>query len=378
MKKSILSKLLKKTRETRGKIGYLEKTSDTLPVKPLSSNALCDHDGIYRFDSKKFNKNLSSKYLEATRPISKCVVCNGKTFKKFLRKNIRKQEEIFEKHIELSQELIQCTNCGLIMVKNILHTDFYFEFINSFYQNGYYPKSDVEIQSIESIYQGKLNFFKRLLKDLQVPLGSRVLEVSSFYGVAINDLSKDFDVYGIEVENLPAHFSVNHYPSLKDRVINDLFENCLSDLSDLCPFQVVFFTMSFRQISEPQKALEILKKIIPEGGLIIIYEGAIADFIFYNYETPNAISLSFSHNKSFYYGIDNMTYLFAKYGFKRISCGFIGKNPAEAGDQSYLIFRSESCKANPNDLKKSLNKMTEVVDFYQLHNIDKIDTKIQN
>lgn len=299
----------------------------------LSAHALIDAQG--RYDGDGFDDRLKATYVPQVVTVESCPVCSHRNFSSLqLPRQLRVQEGIFLKIEGISQDLWRCENCGLVLSRRILPPDFYFEYLNTSYQNATYPDTQTWVADIEAHYRAKHRF---IWSNFDRAPSGKILEISSFWGTGLDDLSAYCDVYGLEAETAAAKFSVDRYSRLNGRIINDVLENRLDQLVAIGPFDTVLLSYAFRQIAHPLIVLDGLRKMVKLGGLLIMAEGVWSDFIFH--EPPEAVRLHFSHNKNFYYNSLNLCHLLASFGFAMHHRAFRGRDPQVQFDQSLVAFR---------------------------------------
>jgi SAM-dependent methyltransferase len=318
-------------------------------------------------NTKKFLQKIKEKFY-LPQITSNCPVCDSSEFSKFEQKrNLRSSETIFIEFEYLRQDLYICKSCGLVQVINILPPDFCYEYINTYYNMPDAPKNLEQINHVEENHNSWYKFFSEYVERDKGGGKQKILEVSSHYGTTLNALSKRHDCYGVEAEYKAATFSVSHYPILRKRIINDVVENCKDSLISLGRFDTVIFSCCFRQISNPIAVLDILSKIMKPGGYVIITEVVLSNYIFL--ESPQNVNKHFSHNKSFYYNINNLSYLLSKYGFVYVSSIFNSKGAHKDYDMSAAVFCFNAEQSNTaedsNDLIKSSKILTdEIINYF--------------
>lgn len=297
----------------------------------LASNRFVDIEGRYSADG--FEHRLHAEYIPKVAVVSECPVCgHGHFIRLAYPPNFRAQETIFLQHEKTSQFLWMCDRCGLIQVRNVMPPDFYFEYINSEYANASYPRSAEDIARNESFYRIKHRFAWRHVR----PSG-RVLEVSSFWGTGLHDLASTCDVYGLEAENAAARFSIDYYPTLRGRIVNDVLENGLDELRKVGPFDHVLFSYTFRQIAHPLPVLNWLRDAVVPGGYVLIAEGPYDDLIFW--ELPKVAATHFFQNKAYYYNLFNLDLLMGGHGFHLVRSDAQFRDQSIPFDQSIAIFQ---------------------------------------
>lgn len=318
----------------------------------LAANPLVQTNGLYIHDPEAFSQRLHDTYIPGTRTLSSCPCCEGTDFTPLdYPENYRPQEGIFLSDECLSQKLSMCSKCGLILSRRIMPPDFYFEYINSSYDNFHIQEQD-DVTPVETFYREKHRFVKDLAWEyLPKAKGRpRLLEVSSFVGTGLSDLAKEWDVCGLEAENAAALFSIRHYPAaLKGRIINDVLENAIAPdlgvLNQCAPFDAILFMYAFRQIAYPENVVRWLKHAVKPGGIVVIAEGVMSDFIFS--ESNKAAALHFYANKSCYYNLLNLNALLGRHGFTFLKSDFLAGGPlGRSYDQSAAVFRYDKASTS--------------------------------
>lgn len=157
---------------------------------------------INQSDLIKDFKNLRKKYSNMVKQVEKCPICNNKYFNIEFRDLIRLKN--LELYILVDDSYISCNRCGLIMRDKIWPSSYYKEYINKFY--------DVIPYTIPTYSYDKANIRLDILNKLSLSFNT-ILEVSSFDGVTLNILKKNFnaDVYGIEPTEIAVQTSIREF-----------------------------------------------------------------------------------------------------------------------------------------------------------------------
>lgn len=251
---------------------------------------------------------LREKHIQHAALQTKCPICGSEDLHKAFRDIVRlKNAEVYA----LSEDwFISCNTCGLIM-KEILYPDAYYnEYLNKFYT--------VDAVKIEPYSYSKANTRLNILFSLQKPF-KNILEVSSFDGVTLSLLQDKYaaTVVGIEPTSSAVKTSVREFPSLENKIVNDVFEKALEYPLTHATFDLVLFSHCFRHFNDPLKALDILNQITKEGSIVLIDEGACLETLFIS-ATKEQIQREMFQQKAFYYSKHNLEYLLSKFGFKLI------------------------------------------------------------
>lgn len=293
---------------------------------------------------------------------TRCAACNSEDFKPFdAQRAFRPQEALFLEFSHLKQDLFICKCCGLIQVRTILPADFYYEYINTYYNQPTIPQTPEALKHMENVHYFKHAFTADYMGQKK---REKILEISSYMGLGLAELSKTHDCYGVEPEYNAALFSVSQYPQLQNRIINDVVENCSDALLPLAPFDTILLSCCFRQISHPTEVLETLSKIITPGGLLIITEVVLSDYIFL--ESPQNVAKHFSHNKACYYNTKNLTYLLNRFGFSFETTLFQGQGPDKPCDLSAIVFRFDGKRHDNSELLERSSKLTgTILDYFE-------------
>lgn len=271
-------------------------------------------------------------YIERRQLVESCPACDHASFVALDYPENRQPNSAIFRARAVDQRLWMCDRCGLIQVRNILPPDFYFDYLNS--NAGYgvpgYPPSDHSKMVDEKKYVWTDRFLPRAWKR------PKLLEVSSAFGIELNEWSREFDVTGVEPAHLSSKWSIETFPKLRGRIINDVLENAYPNLS--VPFDAIVFMSAFRQVAHQHQMLRWLETAIRPGGYLIICEGTFSDFIFAE-GAANATAKHFYHNKAAYYHTGNLRVALARRGFEFIESSFLSAAPDRPFDQSLAVFR---------------------------------------
>lgn len=344
---------------------------NTLGIDPehwfLAQNRIATTRGCYIFNDHDFRARLPGYIRLATRR-TRCPACQAADFSELdYPAYFRPQERIFESVKKINQRLCLCSSCGLLFSQNVLSPDFCFDYLNHHYENSFFPINH-QVPQAESLGMEKFKFYRRFLEDYAPAKNKkpRLLEISSYYGTGIAELADRYDVYGLEAENAAAVFSVVRYPQLRGRIINDVLENALSKLQDIGPFDVIIFGYSFRQVSNIEIVLKIIRNLVTDSGCIILGEGVWSNFIMA--EPPEAAGAHYYQNKACYFNFENLSYALEANRFRWETCAFQGRSSKCPFDQSAAVFLADdSVIPDPERLARGRHLSDLVLQHFRHH-----------
>lgn len=285
--------------------------------------------------SRENYNNLKKLYKGREKNTVECPVCKSMNFEKFHRQIIRYNTDYW---IE-DDSLLQCARCGTIQSETIYPPGFYFDFINEFY--GVNPGSVGIGSRIKSVHRQNFLIAATFEKPFKI---NTLLEISSFDGATLDQLTKCFecDGYGVEPTATAVDLACTEYPHLADRMITAVFEDSAERLKGL-KFELIIAAHAFRQIAHPVKALDIIESVISDDGYLMIDEGCfLEDMLTY----PNSeLAYSLFQQKNYYYSQTSLIYFLARRGFEFIANGCFHSAPGGQWLRRYstLVFRR-----NPN------------------------------
>jgi len=249
---------------------------------------------------------LQAEYRDGTRMIDVCPVCESSDISVF-HPNIHRATH--PNFYIAEDNLVWCDHCGTIMTDRIFPPDYYFRYLNEFYDvnpPGIYPESYI-----------RPLIRKKYLEDTLLKYADKprsILEVSSFEGTTLDTLS-DFgcEVFGVEPTTSAHVLAVKSFPRFSHRLVNRVFEDCAGDLQDET-FDLIIFSQSFRQIADPIKSLQIVDDLISEGGFLLIDEGS---FLEHMLTCPfSELPYNLFTEKNYYYSQTGLLHLLHRFGFE--------------------------------------------------------------
>lgn len=284
-------------------------------------------------------KNFFAKYLNKYVVLAKCILCGSADLSKITNQyrafhfsdftDLDKVTRQYFNNIKFQlndEALLFCHKCGLIFSNYNYCYQFYFDYMQL--DDASDPSSYSEdLLSIDKYYAIKKynNRIKILNKKkfFNSQPAKKFLEISSYRSWGINELYKNFDVYGIEPHKESIRFSNIKFPHLKEKITNNLFELEEENFnSKKIKFDIVLFSMCFRHMQDPYKSLKILDNITSYKSLVIIDESEFLDKIGIKInsqkDTIKNYLHQFQHGKKFYYSTIHIKSLMAEYSFKLI------------------------------------------------------------
>lgn len=254
---------------------------------------------------------LEEFYESSASPNNTCVVCDGKEFTHFQRQLARCKSMHFQ---FTSTNYQSCDKCGTIMVDKTYPPEFYFQFINNFY----------DVESFDIIPGSYIKPLVRnaFISTVTSPSNFRptsILEISSYDGATMDYFKREYDaeVYGVEPTTLTLQAAQRNFPFMADTMYNCLLECSADDLAGK-KFDLIISSMAFRQNAHPLESLKIIEEIITDDGYMYIDEGNFLDDCFASFSSYE-YGAALNQCKNFYYTLNSIIYLFEKHGFEYIA-----------------------------------------------------------
>ena len=222
--------------------------------------------------------------------------------------------------VEDKKKLVSCNRCGSVRRSVIYPAEFYFDYLNLFY--------DVVPTGIQNdmIHKAQLRgqFLQSMLDENPTPTSS-ILEISSYDGVTLAYLREIFksehygelqypSLLGIEPTVGAVEFAKQQFPFLKNDLIADLAEQV--DYSNLeRTFDIVVASYALRMVTDPETLIKNLKSNVRDGGVVLIHEGSLINTI------PSLLEehqnyRQFSQQKIIYPTSHSLKFLFERCGFR--------------------------------------------------------------
>ena len=199
-----------------------------------------------------------------------------------------------------------------------------------------------------------------------------LIEISSFDGSFLSEFAKHNPkveyATGVEPSSKIYEFCKSFY---KDNRIK--FINCLSEQFKVTPGQTYDFacsSMAFSQCAYPLKTLEIYSKIIKPGGYLYLDEGSFLENML-NFEKEELYWYIFQGQKNYFYSINTIQYIFAKYGFELIAKNSLHfkTRPSWVHRYSGILFQKSDSFIDKKDIELS-GKILSLLKVHKLHDIN--------
>ncbi len=145
-----------------------------------------------------------------------------------------------------------CNNCGLYYKSNIAEETTL---------NRYYEKTDPLKWDHNSVFPTEKAIIKVLLK---LAKGSKILDFGCGAGSLLSYLTKQYDCYGIEINEIAAKVAI----SRGVKIMND---DELKSISRM--FDAIVLCDVFEHLTNPTETLKYLKRFLKKDGIILISTG---------------------------------------------------------------------------------------------------------
>ena len=263
--------------------------------------------------------NLKKKYSKDYRFNAECEVCGCKDYS-VLGNDVIRLSNTRLYIIEKDEKLIICNECGCIRKSHIYSSNYYFEYVNSLYDVVPYCVDIKMVQKAKLRSQFIKDCFQENPRDV-----NSILEISSYDGVTLNYLYNFFRkkslsdyiypcVVGIEPTSQAVKFSMDEYPHLKGRIVNDLAEHLDFNLFEL-NLDVIVSSHALRMITKPKKVISGIALKVNDNAVFVIDEGSFINTTINSMQT-HQLYRQFSQQKINYFTNHGLKYLMESNNFK--------------------------------------------------------------
>ena len=269
-------------------------------------------------------------------PSSKNCYCGSKLKKKIKFKNLPLINKYYKtKYVKkYPLELSLCSECQTIQI------------LDKIKDKSLYPKN---YQYLSSSSKEKILHYKnyhKVIKNLKKN-AKKILEIGSNDNILLNELSKKFDVCGIEPTN---NSKINKTKKLK---IYNFFLNEKNKHKIKSKFDVILILNLIGSINNPLKLLQTSSKLLKDNGIIILEFQNIENII----KSKNIDS--FHHEHNYYFSNYTIRNLAAYSNFKIIKSQSL---KLHGGIQRVVLKKNNKLKdRNIKNIKKN-----EIKNFYKI------------
>lgn len=214
-------------------------------------------------------------------------------------------------YVKSGRKLLTCERCGTVRTPVVYDKEFYFDFLNNFY--------DVTPSTISPDMPLKAGMRMLVLNSAAKMTGSTpksLLEVSSYDGVTLSVFLRNYPgatVKGIEPTVAAVDFAERVFPDLKGKMYRESFE--MHQFAPSERFDAVIFSLSFLMILDPLGSLRKLRPQVNPGGIVLMNEGGYVNDMLTAGQAHWPVRYFFTQ-KTFFYTYQSLRYLMARAGFR--------------------------------------------------------------
>jgi hypothetical protein len=209
---------------------------------------------------------LEARHAAGARAARACPVCDGTDAVAVLPEIIRLKNRAL--NLKSGRSMLRCGGCGCVHAPLLFQKEFYFEFVNQFY--------DVAQSSVSPDMAMKAGLRMNLLRTAAAMTATEVksvLEVSSYDGTTLAAFQQTFNgqVKGIEPTVKAVTFAEGIFPQLKGHMHPESPELHRFDPEER--FGAIIFSLSFQMICEPFEMLRTIGRHASPGAVVLMNEG---------------------------------------------------------------------------------------------------------